>query len=349
MSLLIEALRSADAARAKTATAPGDVSAPGGPIAPPDGARRIRWTPIAALAAAAIAIAFGWLWLQAQPRGAPPVGQRAAEAPGDAAAPAPAASGDLAQAQPSEVLRAEASAAAATRAARAARPVARRAPPVRVAAAPATTGAVPAPPVVEIEKSPSPDLQTAYAALRAGRHDEASRLYARLAEVHPYNADVLFGLAFLAEARGDRARAVTGYRRVLQADPDHADALAALVELSAGRDPAPQASLLRTALARRPDSPSLHAALGRLLAAEGRWSEARQAFASASKLAPRRADYAFNLAVALDQLGDGEGARVAYLRAADLAAADPQPVIDASVAAARARALAEQRQLARQP
>lgn len=358
MSVLIEALRSADAARAKTASAPSGAVAPDPLSRPAAGARSVRWIAIAAFAAVALAAAGAWLWLQTQAGTPPPADtastepaapQAADTAPTEPAAPPPAADVELAQAP----ARAEAAAvqrrpAAATPVTPTARRVQRRPPSAPAAAAAATADAALAPTAMEVEKSPPPDLQAAYAALRAGRHEEASRLYGRLAQTHPYNADVLFGLAYLAEVRGDRAAAVTGYRRVLQADPDHADALAALAELTAGRDPAPQASVLRTALARRPDSPSLHAALGRLLASEGRWSEARQAFASALTLAPRRAEHAFNLAVALDHLGDVENARAAYLRAAELAAADPQPTIEAA-AAARALALAGRAPAGKQP
>ncbi|MFN3564513.1 MAG: tetratricopeptide repeat protein [Burkholderiaceae bacterium] len=351
MSVLIEALRSAEAARAKTASAPSTAAVPRDTAGSEAGSRRIRWIPLSAFAVAALAAAGGWLWLQTQSSGTPRAEEPLAEPAADTVAQPQAAGADLAQAQPTaNTVPAEPTLPDAVPAAPAARRVVRRAPSAPVAAAPKAgeparaSGAAPAPPAAQIERSSPADLQAAYAALRAGRHEEAQLLYARLAELHPYNADVLFGLAYLAEASGDRAAAATGYRRVLQADPEHADALAALAELTAGRDPAPQASVLRTALARRPDSPSLHAALGRLLAAEGRWSEARQAFGSASMLAPQRADYAFNLAVALDRLGDVEGARAAYLRAADLAAADPRPLIDAAAAAARAQALAEQQQ-----
>lgn len=356
MSVLIEALRSAEAARVNTTPMPGDATAPRPSFGSQPGSRRVRWIPLAALAVAALAAAGGWLWIQTQSSGTPRAEEPFAEPAADTVAQPQAAGADLAQAQPkADTVPAEPTPAAAAPAAPAARRVVRRAPFAPVAAAPeagaaaGAGGAAPVPPAAQIERSPPADLQAAYAALRAGRHEEAQLLYARLAELHPYNADVLFGLAYLAEASGDRAAAATGYRRVLQADPEHADALAALAELTAGRDPSPQASVLRTALARRPDSPSLHAALGRLLAAEGRWSEARQAFGSASMLAPQRADYAFNLAVALDQLGDVESARAAYLRAAALAAADPRPVIDAAVAAARARTLVEQQQIGRQP
>ncbi|MCS7100510.1 MAG: tetratricopeptide repeat protein, partial [Burkholderiaceae bacterium] len=95
--------------------------------------------------------------------------------------------------------------------------------------------------------------------------------------------------------------------------------------------------------ARRPDAPSLHAALGRLLASEERWSEARQAFESAYALAPQRADYAFNLAVASDRLGEVARARTLYERAAQLAERESAAGIDVEAARRRAAELAASR------
>jgi Flp pilus assembly protein TadD len=350
MSVLIEALRNAEAARPKTAQAHRGEAPVATSVPPRDASTgRRRWVAFA-LAAAVVVLAAAWLWLQIEVAGTPaPSGvelHKPAVLPSTLADSTPDASaGTNAQ------LPGPAAAPVAPPTAPPAKPPVQQAP--RVAAAP-TAGATDAqapgpragpasPAAAVVQRDPDADLDTAYGALRAGRMHEAQHLYRRLAETYPYNADVLFGLAAVAEARGDRANAIAGYRRVLQADPEHADALAALAELTAGQDPAPQASVLRVALARRPEAPSLHAALGRLLAAEGRWSEARQAFGSAAALAPDRAEYAFNLAVALDHLGQEEAARAAYLRAAELAATDPRPGIDAPAARARAQALADER------
>jgi tetratricopeptide (TPR) repeat protein len=173
-------------------------------------------------------------------------------------------------------------------------------------AAPAS--AAPAAPLVE-RSAPALPLEAAYRALREGRYDEAERLYQSVIAAQPGLADAWLGLAAAHEARSNVAGAIAAYRRALQLDPDNADALAALAELTAAGNSSAQASVLRAALARRPEAPSLHAALGRLLAAEGRWSEARGAFEAAAALAPTRAEHAFNLAVALDRLG--EAARAA--------------------------------------
>ncbi len=176
-------------------------------------------------------------------------------------------------------------------------------------------------------------LAQAYAAWRAGRLQEAEQLYRQTIAIDARQPDALLGLAAIAEARGERAEAAAQYRRVLQLEPDHPVALAALAELSAGGDVAAQESVLRQALARRPQAAPLHTALGRLLAAQQRWSEAYQAFASAWQLEPSSAERAYDLAVALDRLRKPQSAAQMYAHA--LAHAGPGAGFDPDAARER--------------
>lgn len=337
MSVLIEALRSAETARGSAGIQTET------PPAPPLEAPRLHAAPrsrrLGAIAAAATAVALGvaWWWLQSETIAPPPA----------AAVPAPPAQEES---TPSEVPTAPSAPPATERAAPADPPVARVAPapkakasgtPHKVAVANETAPPAAAPaaaPMVERSAQPLP-LQDAYLALRAGRYEEAQRLYQHVVAAQPGLADAWLGLAAAYEGRGEAGGAIAAYRRALQLDPDNADALAALAELTAAGNPSAQASVLRAALARRPEAPSLHAALGRLLAAEGRWSEARGAFEAAASLAPARAEYAFNLAVALDRLGESARAAALYERAATLAERDGANGVDVAAARARARAL----------
>lgn len=196
----------------------------------------------------------------------------------------------------------------------------------------------PAPAVVVRRGEPlEPPLMRAFAAWQAGRVQEAEHLYRQVLAADARQPDALLGLAAIAETRGDRTEAAAYYRRVLQLEPDHSIALAALAELSAGNDATAQESVLRQALARRPLEASLHTALGRLLAAQHRWSEAHQAFLSAWQLEPASADRAYDLAVALDRLRKTDAAAQMYAQA--LALAGPGVGFDADVARARAAAL----------
>ena len=55
--------------------------------------------------------------------------------------------------------------------------------------------------------------------------------------------------------------------------------------------------------------------------AQGRWPDAQTAFFDAVSNEPTNADYAYNLAVSLDQLGQAGPAAAYYQRALDLATA----------------------------
>jgi Flp pilus assembly protein TadD len=343
MSVLIEALRSAEAARGAAGIQTE------APPAPPLEAPRLHAAPrvrrLGAIAAVATAGALGvaWWWLQTETMAPPPAAavpapqaQRSAPSEGPAEPSAPPATEGAAPADPPVALVAPAPKPKARATPRAVAATRDEAAPA--AATPASTAAAAAP-LVERSGQPLP-LEAAYRALREGRYEEAHRLYQTVIAAQPGLADAWLGLAAADEGRGDVAGAIAAYRRALQLDPDNAEALAALAELTAAGNPSAQASVLRAALARKPDAPSLHAALGRLLAAENRWSEARGAFEAAAALAPARAAYAFNLAVALDRLGDAARAAAWYERAAVLAEREGAAGVDAAAARARGQQLA---------
>ena len=62
----------------------------------------------------------------------------------------------------------------------------------------------------------------------------------------------------------------------------------------------------------RPDDSHLQFALGNLYVQKQSWPEAQQAFFNAWKGDSKNPDYAYNLAVSLDQLGKHKEARVFY-------------------------------------
>lgn len=162
-----------------------------------------------------------------------------------------------------------------------------------------------------------PDLALAYNALLSGQRAEAKRLYSIVAERDPFNVDALLGLATLAANQGDLNAVERYYRRALELEPQNAAALAGLASI---RQPGgPSESQIKFELARTPDSPHLHFALGNQLANQGRWDEAQQAYFDAFSLDAGNPDYAYNLAVSLDQLGQSKQAATYYRKALDLA------------------------------
>lgn len=178
-------------------------------------------------------------------------------------------------------------------------------------------------PLVQASSGPSElarTLQAGYSALRAGNLDAAAHAYARALELAPGNRDALLGMAGVAERRGNVDRAVSFYRRVLRDHPHDEYARAALAGLDGAQQPRRSETELKNLLRERPDSPALHFALGNVYAAESRWSEAQRAWFEAHRAEPGNPDYAYNLAVALDHLGQFDAARDYYRKA--LAASD---------------------------
>ena len=110
------------------------------------------------------------------------------------------------------------------------------------------------------------------------------------------------------------------YLRLLQADPRDADAQAALIALRGARlDPLVAESRVKSLLAAEPDAHVLNFTLGNQLAQQGRWAEAQQQYFKAFSAEPGNPDFAYNLAVALDQLRQPRLALEYYRRAIALA------------------------------
>lgn len=186
------------------------------------------------------------------------------------------------------------------------------------------------------------DLLSAYADFQSGRLADAQRTYRRLLDREPGSRDAHLGLAAIAmrDGRTDAARA--HYRAILQRDPKDVGALAALTQLEHGR-PADSESRLKLMLAERPDSAELHFALANLYAEQQRWAYAQQAYFEAQRLAPGQPDYAFNLAVSLEHLGQRRLALDHYRRAVALAA-EGNAQFDIAAARQRIAALGADRQ-----
>jgi|APFre7841882724_1041349.scaffolds.fasta_scaffold00711_6 hypothetical protein len=278
---------------------------------------RLTLVPAAALLAVIVALGYGvYLYFALQPATLPP--------PPDAVAPA----------KPSPVRTAAPilPGPAAQPAAPAGRPQARILPTTvpaetgeRSAARPATNPAPPATPVARPEVQPAsgipvfrPDanaalLGNAHAAYQSGRLDEAQRLYAQAAAV-TRSTDALLGLAAIATAQNREQDAAQHYRDILERDPRNAIAQGALLDLTGSTDSLANESRLKTLIDRDP-SPHLYQTLANLYAEQQRWPEAQNAYFEAFRGAPGNADYAFNLAVSLDMLGQRSSALSYYEKA----------------------------------
>jgi tetratricopeptide (TPR) repeat protein len=165
-----------------------------------------------------------------------------------------------------------------------------------------------------------PQVSSGYAAYQAGDIAKARSEYQQVLREEPANRDALLGLAAV-EMRAQRYDLSYGYyQRILQADPRDAYAQAGLLALRGEQlDPVLVESRVKSLLAADREATVLYFTLGNQYALQGRWAEAQQAYFKAYAAEPDNADYAFNVAVSLDQLRQPKLALEYYRRALALA------------------------------
>lgn len=168
------------------------------------------------------------------------------------------------------------------------------------------------------EPAIAPRLEDAYAAFQQGDDAQAERHYRQHLQQDPRSRDALLGLAALAlrQARLEAARAL--YQQLLHLDPLDPIAQAALLSLNPQAQAEASERQLRQLYDSHPQADTA-AALGSLLARQGRWREAQHYYFQAHHAEPQQADHAFNLAVSLDALGEGRVAAGFYRQALNLA------------------------------
>lgn len=166
----------------------------------------------------------------------------------------------------------------------------------------------------------NPSVAAGYGAYQAGDMNRARSDYEQALREEPGNRDALLGLAAVETRARHPAAADALYRRLLLEDPRDAYAAAGLLALHAQQvDPVAAESRVKGLLASGPDEDVLHFTLGNQYAQQGRWAEARQAYARAAAMDPENPDYAYNLAVSLEHLRLPQPAQQAYRLALTLA------------------------------
>jgi len=182
-------------------------------------------------------------------------------------------------------------------------------------------------------------VSDAYAALEAGRFDNARQLYEQALRGEPNNIDALLGLAAIARHENKSDDATKYYLKILETDPRHALAQAGLIALLGRADPLAAESRLKQLAAREP-SPALYFTLGNLYADQGQWQLAQQAYFQAHHLDAGNPDYAYNLAVSLEHISQRTLALGFYRRAMRLAAGRGRANFNTAQAEARIAHLA---------
>jgi Tfp pilus assembly protein PilF len=195
----------------------------------------------------------------------------------------------------------------------------------RTTAAPAPRAAAPAPgrPVTAAAAPAESPVDRGYRALEAGDLETARQEYARALAIDRSNRDALLGLAAIDMRTQNYASAEARYVRVLEIDPRDPYAQAGMVTLRGRSDPVQAESRLKGLLAAQPDANFLNFTLGNQYAAQFRWSEAQAAYFKAYSTDPDNPDFAYNLAVSLDQLRQPRLALEYYQKALAASAARP--------------------------
>lgn len=196
-------------------------------------------------------------------------------------------------------------------------------------ASPASTDAPPAAPQgaataqpVRIEQGSDgavdPTLLAAWQAYRNGDLGAAWQRYSDVLRNDAKNRDALLGLAAIAQQQSQDATAAHYYEQVLALDPRDPLAHAGMSALFGATNAEGTESRLKLLISQQPQSAALNFALGNRYAEQSRWAEAQQAYFKAYNIDPGNAQFAFNLAVSLDHLGQGKPAAQYYQRALQL-------------------------------
>jgi len=159
-------------------------------------------------------------------------------------------------------------------------------------------------------------LQLALQLHRYGSLTEAEMLYCRVLEVASDNLNALHFHGLLCHQQKRFAEAAARIERIVELDPQNADAFNNLGNVREGLgDPAAAEECYRRAIALYPEHGPAHNNLGVILMARGAVDEALLAYHRAVALDPASGEFLCNLGNGLRRSGDVDGAIAAYRKA----------------------------------
>jgi tetratricopeptide (TPR) repeat protein len=162
---------------------------------------------------------------------------------------------------------------------------------------------------VSIQKANKSDplgekLDAAWLAYESGQYDAAKRLYMEVLSLEKNNRDAMLGLGAVAIVNKDDEAAKRYYLALLKLDPRDPIATAAIASLHRDKTSIEaNEEYLLTMLESNPKAEHLSFALGNVYAQKGDWKAAQQSYFNAWQQDSENADYVFNLAISMDQLG----------------------------------------------
>ncbi|MBE9561140.1 MAG: hypothetical protein IMF15_10155 [Proteobacteria bacterium] len=152
-------------------------------------------------------------------------------------------------------------------------------------------------------------LESAWLAYEDAQYGRAKILYKETLEIEGDNRDALLGLGAIAIVEKDNTAAKKVYISLLKQDPRDPIAISALANLQSTEASAEaDERYLLNMLKKNPDEAHLNFALGNIYAQQAKWKLAQQSYFSAWQKDNKNADYLFNLAVSMDQLGKNKQA-----------------------------------------
>ena len=151
----------------------------------------------------------------------------------------------------------------------------------------------------------------------------------------------MLGLAAIALKQGQTSLARQYYRNILDLNPMDPAARTALVDLNSSEEVSNDTSQIKYWLQTNQDDAQLQFVLGNRYAQTAQWGKAQQAYFQAHQNDPDNADYAFNLAISLEQL-DKPGLALKYYRIAQQNTAHNKANFDREILNQRLRFLASE-------
>jgi tetratricopeptide (TPR) repeat protein len=156
-------------------------------------------------------------------------------------------------------------------------------------------------------------LDAAWSAYDDAQYGRAKNLYSEVLNIEAGNRDALLGIGAIAVIEKDYLLARDTYLSLLKQDPRDPIAIAALAsfknnDVTLEKDE----QFLLDMLQKNPDAPQLNFALGNIYAKQAKWKSAQQHYFNAWQHDIENADYIFNLAVSMDQLGKQQQALTFY-------------------------------------
>lgn len=161
-------------------------------------------------------------------------------------------------------------------------------------------------------------VSNAYTAFQQGDIHTAQRLYTQVLQTEPANRDALLGLAGISLQQGHSAKAQYYYRRVLELYPQDKIGQIGLINTLSHSASEYSESQLKLLLKESPQASHIHFSLGNLYVRQGQWAQAQQAYFSAYQYNSQHPDYAYNLAISLDQVNQPRLALSYYQKALQL-------------------------------